>query len=56
MRTSQDHIPTSHFGSLPRPDRLIAAHRVHEAGEPIDDEAGSPSGGTAYCRARLRTA
>ena len=39
MRTSQDHILTSHVGSLPRPDGLIAAYRVHEAGEPIDDKA-----------------
>ena len=25
MRTSTDHILTSHVGSLPRPDALIAA-------------------------------
>ena len=25
MRTSSDHIPTSHAGSLPRPDDLIEA-------------------------------
>jgi 5-methyltetrahydropteroyltriglutamate--homocysteine methyltransferase len=39
MRTSQDHILTSHVGSLPRPDPLIAAHNAHETGAPID-EAG----------------
>ena len=38
MRASQHHILTSHVGSLPRPDGLIAAHRAHEAGEPIDEE------------------
>src|SRR5579883_1289660 len=36
MKGSVDHIATSHVGSLPRPDGLIAAHRAHEAGEPID--------------------
>jgi len=39
MRGSQDHILTSHVGSLPRPDGLIAAHHAHESGAPIDDEA-----------------
>ena len=39
MRASKDHILTSHVGSLPRPDGLIAAHRAHEAGEPIDEGA-----------------
>ena len=39
MRASSDHIATSHVGSLPRPDGLIAVHRAHEAGEPIDDAA-----------------
>src|SRR5713101_310834 len=33
MRTSTDHILTSHAGSLPRPDELIAANRAREAGE-----------------------
>jgi 5-methyltetrahydropteroyltriglutamate--homocysteine methyltransferase len=37
MRASKDHILTSHVGSLPRPDGLIAAHRAQEAGEPIDE-------------------
>jgi len=39
MRTSSDHILTSHVGSLPRPDELIEANRAREAGEAIDDEA-----------------
>ena len=39
MKTSQDHILTSHVGSLPRPDGLIAAHRAHETGAPIDETA-----------------
>jgi 5-methyltetrahydropteroyltriglutamate--homocysteine methyltransferase len=39
MRSSQDHILTSHVGSLPRPDGLIAAHRAHELGEPMDEAA-----------------
>ena len=34
-----DHIATSHVGSLPRPDGLIAAHRAHEAGESVDEAA-----------------
>jgi 5-methyltetrahydropteroyltriglutamate--homocysteine methyltransferase len=33
MRASTDHILTSHAGSLPRPDALIAAHRARAAGE-----------------------
>jgi 5-methyltetrahydropteroyltriglutamate--homocysteine methyltransferase len=32
MRKSTDHILTSHVGSLPRPDALIAANRAHDAG------------------------
>ena len=39
MRTSTDHILTSHAGSLPRPDALIAANRAHETGEAIDERA-----------------
>jgi 5-methyltetrahydropteroyltriglutamate--homocysteine methyltransferase len=39
MRTSTDHILTSHVGSLPRPDELIAANRTREAGEAIDEGA-----------------
>jgi 5-methyltetrahydropteroyltriglutamate--homocysteine methyltransferase len=38
MRSSTDHILTSHAGSLPRPDELIAANRAHDEGE-IDDAA-----------------
>ena len=37
MRASHDHILTSHVGSLPRPDGLIAAHHAHEIEEPIED-------------------
>jgi 5-methyltetrahydropteroyltriglutamate--homocysteine methyltransferase len=39
MRTSSDHILTSHAGSLPRPDALIEANRAREAGE-VPDESG----------------
>jgi len=36
LRTSSDHILTSHAGSLPRPDALIAANRAHEIGDAVD--------------------
>ena len=39
MRASVDHIATSHVGSLPRPDPLIAVYRAHEAGEATDEAA-----------------
>jgi 5-methyltetrahydropteroyltriglutamate--homocysteine methyltransferase len=39
MRTSSDRILTSHVGSLPRPDNLIAANRASAAGE-ANDRAG----------------
>jgi 5-methyltetrahydropteroyltriglutamate--homocysteine methyltransferase len=39
MRASTDHILTSHVGSLPRPDDLIAAFRSLEAAAPVDDQA-----------------
>jgi len=39
MRTSRDHILTSHAGSLPRPDDLIEANRAREAGETSDERA-----------------
>src|SRR5688572_14714359 len=39
MRRSSDHILTSHVGSLPRPDALIAANRARDAGEAIDPGA-----------------
>jgi len=38
MKSSQDRILTSHVGSLPRPDGLIAAYHAHEAGGPTDDQ------------------
>ena len=39
MKASTDHIATSHVGSLPRPDGLIAAHHGHETGAPFDETA-----------------
>jgi 5-methyltetrahydropteroyltriglutamate--homocysteine methyltransferase len=39
MKASHDHILTSHVGSLPRPDSLIAAHRARAVGEPVDEAA-----------------
>jgi 5-methyltetrahydropteroyltriglutamate--homocysteine methyltransferase len=39
MRYSADRILTTHVGSLPRPDGLIAANRAHEEGR-ATDEAG----------------
>ena len=39
MRSNSDQILTSHVGSLPRPDELIAANRAREAGDRAD-EAG----------------
>ncbi len=39
MRTSHDHILTSHVGSLPRPDGLIEANRARDAGEANDPAA-----------------
>jgi 5-methyltetrahydropteroyltriglutamate--homocysteine methyltransferase len=38
MRNSTDHILTSHVGSLPRPDALIAANQARESGS-IDPAA-----------------
>jgi 5-methyltetrahydropteroyltriglutamate--homocysteine methyltransferase len=37
LRTSSDHILTSHVGSLPRPDELIEANRSRETGEETDE-------------------
>jgi 5-methyltetrahydropteroyltriglutamate--homocysteine methyltransferase len=37
VRTSTDQILTSHVGSLPRPDDLIAANRVREEGQGGDE-------------------
>ena len=39
MRNSSDRILTTHVGSLPRPDDLIAANQAREVGESVD-EAG----------------
>ena len=39
MRASSERILTTHVGSLPRPDDLIEANRLREAGE-SGDEAG----------------
>jgi 5-methyltetrahydropteroyltriglutamate--homocysteine methyltransferase len=39
MRRSQDHILTSHVGSLARPDALIEANRAREIGEATDEVA-----------------
>ncbi|MBV8492435.1 MAG: cobalamin-independent methionine synthase II family protein [Alphaproteobacteria bacterium] len=39
MRRSDDHILTSHVGSLPRPDALIEANRARDAGEMTDPGA-----------------
>ena len=37
MQGNVDHIATTHVGSLPRPDRLIAAYHALEAGEPLEE-------------------
>ena len=37
MQGNVDHIATTHVGSLPRPDRLIAAYHALEAGEPMEE-------------------
>ena len=37
MKTSSDHLLTSHVGSLPRPDDLIAANRAREVGQATDE-------------------
>src|ERR1700757_1364927 len=37
MKTSSNHILTSHVGSLPRPDDLIAANRAREVGEATEE-------------------
>src|SRR5690242_7494639 len=39
MKGSLDHIATSHVGSLPRPDGLIAAFGAHETGQATDEWA-----------------
>ena len=35
MKANTDHIATSHVGSLPRPDSLIAAFHAVETGKPM---------------------
>ena len=35
MKASSDHILTSHAGSLPRPDELIAETALFESGRPV---------------------
>jgi 5-methyltetrahydropteroyltriglutamate--homocysteine methyltransferase len=37
MKASDNHIATSHVGSLPRPDSLIATYRALESGEHVDE-------------------
>jgi 5-methyltetrahydropteroyltriglutamate--homocysteine methyltransferase len=37
MTQDLDHIPTSHAGSLPRPDDLLEMNRRRMDGEPVDD-------------------
>src|SRR6202022_1470591 len=37
MKSSTDHILTSHAGSLPRPDDLIVANQARESGEATDE-------------------
>ncbi len=57
MRTSTDHILTSHVGSLPRPDELIAANRARETGDavsPGDERAFQQTLGAAVTEAVRR--
>jgi 5-methyltetrahydropteroyltriglutamate--homocysteine methyltransferase len=37
MQYSRDRIVTSHAGSLPRPDALIAANQARQSGSDIDE-------------------
>jgi len=37
MQASENHIATTHVGSLPRPDGLIAVYRSLEMGEAVDE-------------------
>jgi 5-methyltetrahydropteroyltriglutamate--homocysteine methyltransferase len=39
MQMNRDHILTTHAGSLPRPDALIAANHARESGETVGDRA-----------------
>ncbi len=61
MSASLDHILTSHAGSLPRPDGLIAANRAREsrrggrrAGASADAASGGGGGRTPSTRSRHR--
>src|SRR5207244_11605169 len=54
MRRSTDHILTSHVGSLPRPDELIAANRARETGEAVDERAFQETLGAAVIEAVRR--
>src|SRR5215470_4124636 len=38
MQMSRDRILTTHAGSLPRPDALIAANHARESGVMVDDQ------------------
>src|SRR5262252_1664114 len=38
MQMSRDRILTTHAGSLPRPDALIAANHARESGAMVDDQ------------------
>ena len=53
MRISQDHILTTHAGSLPRPDDLIELNRARQEGE-SNDEAGYQASLAAALRAVVR--
>jgi len=39
MQASETHIATTHVGSLPRPDGLIAVYRALELGDAVDEAA-----------------
>jgi len=54
MRISTDHILTSHVGSLPRPDQLIAANRARETGDAVDERAFQQILGAAVAEAVRR--
>jgi 5-methyltetrahydropteroyltriglutamate--homocysteine methyltransferase len=54
MRNSTDHILTSHAGSLPRPDELIAANQARESGAGLDSAAFEKTLGQAVTDAVRR--
>lgn len=39
MNSNQDRVPTTHAGSLPRPDDLIEMNRARQAGEAVGERA-----------------